>query len=146
MRIRIPSKRRDAEFFVLAADTLADCPGIDWLRPNFQTGSILLGYNSDTTPEQIAEFAQTHQLFSLSSASHEADPVSEKARPGLATLEGGLQRLSVRGIDLRSAAFLVLLILGLAQIFRGQIMAPAVTLLWYALEALKFPPGDEGSQ
>jgi hypothetical protein len=40
--------------------------------------------------------------------------------------------------DLRTLAFALLIILAVRQTARGQLMAPAASLLWYAFELVRF--------
>jgi hypothetical protein len=73
-------------------------------------------------------------------------PVAEP-RPGLAPLfdalgaaDRGLRDASGGSADLRAIVFLVLVSLAIAQLLRGQVMAPATALLWYAFDILRVPP------
>jgi hypothetical protein len=51
-------------------------------------------------------------------------------------LDTAIARFSLGDLDVRSLAFVILLLASALQIFRGQILGPASTLLWYALELL----------
>jgi len=74
----------------------------------------------------IAVFARQQALFDL-------EP-SSAASPGAATYRGWLSRQLQAGSQLNMRPLLVsgLIGLSLVQIARGQILAPASTLLWYA--------------
>jgi hypothetical protein len=63
------------------------------------------------------------------------------ARPGLSPLLSGIGVVdrSIRdsssgSADLRTLIFVLLLGLAIAQLLRGQVMAPAASLLWYAFD------------
>ena len=62
--------------------------------------------------------------------------VTSLAAANLTWLEGYFTQLSGGRLDLRSAILIGLLALSVAQITRGEIMAPAVTLLWYAVQLI----------
>jgi hypothetical protein len=75
-------------------------------------------------------------------------PVAE-TRPGLTPLfdavaaaDRGLRESSGGSADLRAIVFLLLVSLAIAQMLRGQVMAPATALLWYAFDILRFPPTE----
>lgn len=53
---------------------------------------------------------------------------------GLRSVDSGLRSLSADAADLRTALFVVLTGMAVAQLLRGQVMAPASSLLWYALD------------
>jgi hypothetical protein len=52
------------------------------------------------------------------------------------SLERELRGLAPGAPDLRTMLFLSLGALAMAQVARGQVMAPAVSLFWYALDLL----------
>lgn len=51
-------------------------------------------------------------------------------------LDGAIRSLAGEEIDLASVGFVTLGAMGLYQLARGQILAPAVTVLWYAASVL----------
>ena len=60
---------------------------------------------------------------------------------GLAGIDSYLGQVSQQATDLRSLGVLLFLVLGLVQLGRGQVLAPATSLLWYALDLLRDRPG-----
>lgn len=63
-------------------------------------------------------------------------------RTGFANVEKLLGGVSGGGVDMRTLGFLVLFSLGVAQLLRGQIMIPAFSFFWYALELVNRGQGD----
>lgn len=53
---------------------------------------------------------------------------------GLRQVDQGVRRTSSGSADLRTLLFLLLLGLAVAQLLRGQVLAPAASLLWYAFD------------
>lgn len=133
-RLKIPSERGNTNYFDRVCHELAECPGIVRIEINSRTGSLLILHTELIT--RIAGFACDHQLFVLqdNSASHHT-PLNQAAKK-FVELDTAISRFSLGGLDLRSLVFVILLMVSALQIFRGQILAPASTLLWYALELL----------
>jgi hypothetical protein len=73
-----------------------------------------------------------------------AESVARKAQ----RLDGVLRRVTGGQLDVRALAFLALAGGALYQLLRGQILAPAATLGWYAAALLVAPagrpPGEDG--
>lgn len=107
-RIRVPEMRGDADWFEAIRKGIAAYPGITRVTVN-PGGASLLVEGHDVAVRRIGSLAESQGWFRLEA---EAEPV-----------ECG------RGLD----AFVpVLVLLALVQAVRGQIMVPAVSLLWYA--------------
>ncbi len=86
---------------------------------------------------QIVTFAGEHELFTLPAEIAASDTtVLQQAFANLARIDAQIVSFSAGDLDLRSTMLVALLVMSLIQIARGQILAPASTLLWYALELL----------
>jgi hypothetical protein len=136
--LRIPSRRHDREFFTRLVAGLRACPGVAELRVNPATASVLLLDPRGVALDSIRSHAHDHGLFDIPSTArpHLADSVLQGARQ----LDQGLRRASGEELDLRALAFLALLGGALYQALRGDILAPAATLGWYAAAVLAIPP------
>ena len=144
VRLKIPDKRGDFRYFNQIADSFADCLGITQLQLNPPAASILICHRTDIPFENIAEFAETNGLFYLEEKPEDYEavvipnlPLATLTSVGLNRLDASLLNFSQGRIDTRSLLFLSLVGLGIHQITRGNIMAPAASLLWYALEVVK---------
>lgn len=138
LRIKIPEKRRDAEFFDVVADRLRGWDSIDRVETNPLTASILI-YFSD--PQQLLLEATTkNDLFEIDFDAALAQPsdfrVARIAVGSFDSADHGLRRWTRNQLDIRSALFLLLLGGGLYQLLRGRLFTPAPTLLWYAGDLL----------
>lgn len=133
MRILIPSKQRDAEYFAALADKLSKCAGIDHLQVNPLTGSLLLIHHADLPT--IAQYAEQNELFELAPIADSA-PVAVQIASRFGALDQRLQRFSGGKMDLSSTAFFGLAFAGLYQLLRRNVWPAGLTLLWYAASVI----------
>jgi hypothetical protein len=134
LRVRVPARRGNEGFFQQAVDALASMPGVSHVQANPVTASILVLHEREVA--NVAEFAEQQRLFRL-------DPEPSSGLPAAVRVSAALRRIDhtlfgARGgqAELRTVAFLALLALATHQTVKGNVMAPAVTLLWYALTLL----------
>jgi hypothetical protein len=139
LRIKIPEKRRDEEFFDTVKGRLATWNSIDRIEVNAVTASVLM-YFSDVG-RLFAENALRNDLFAVDYEALEADfetqPLTEWAKGRWTDADLALRRWTSGAADIRTAIFVTLLMAGTYQLFRGNIAAPAATLLWYAGDMLR---------
>jgi hypothetical protein len=131
-RIRIPSRRGDREFFINLSNALEGCPGVKAIDVNPSTGSVLLMNQEGIALDRISGYARDKQLFRLGSPG----PMMQTMMDNVRRLDGAIRSLAGEEIDLASVGFVTLGAMGLYQLARGQILAPAVTVLWYAASVL----------
>lgn len=138
VRVKIPCKRGDAGYFARLENELVRCEGVASARSNQRAASVLIAYAGAGGLGGIADFARSKQLFDLQSQ-HQV-PKQQSIKECAAAQMEFLDRLMGTGsrgrIDLPSAYFLLFLVLGLRQMWRGEIMQPAIPLLWRAVEIL----------
>jgi len=131
MRIRIPSMRNNLEFFEHAADTLEKLSNVTRVRMNPRTASILVlhdGITTDTFKQQVMETGLFElQLENAENIALDINTVKELAG----------QAMGVGGTFSKSMFFYLLMGLAIRQVMKGQIMAPAISLFWYASEILE---------
>lgn len=134
-RIKVRSQRGNVAYFAGLQQRLSQCPGIDVVKTNFRTGSFLLIHTASLS--QIISFAQTQGLFTLD-AQPEIDPLSpsllRQAAHHFFHADSEMARLTQGHMDLSSLVLILLVTASSVQLARGQVLAPASTLLWYALE------------
>lgn len=138
VRLRIPGKRGDAIYFAGLEAALTKCADVETVQVNVRAASVLITQMQGSSLPSVADFARRHKLFSLKQA--EATPVRSLGEIVAAQIAEA-DRLIATGsrgrLDSQSIFFLLFLGLGLKQMWRGQIMQPAIPLLWRAMEILK---------
>ena len=149
LRIRVPEKRRDTEFFREAADRLAAWESVNRVETNPLTASILVHFSD---PERLfIEAVAKNDLFDIdfdaAFAPQSGPAVTHDAVRTFEAADIAVRRWTGDQIDMRSALFLLLFAGGVFQLLRGRLAAPASTLLWYAGDLLGLWHGhrDEGT-
>jgi hypothetical protein len=150
LRIRVPEKRRDAEFFSTVAERLASWDAVERVETNPLTASILV-YFTDAH-RLLAEAAAKNDLLDIDFDAIEpraAEPVVTRAAiRSFETADGALRRWTENQVDMRSVLFLLLFVGGLYQLLRGRLGMPAPGLLWYAGDLIGLwnnPRGNAGA-
>lgn len=146
LRVRVPSRQRDATWFAEAVHVLETMPGTGPVTGNPVSASLLILHREPT--ERVLAFARAQGLFDADVAtahaigfpptrafSHEVKDRLEQADLALRFASGGRS-------DLRSAAFATLVVGAAVQAVRGQLLPAAGTLVAYALAML--PRREEG--
>jgi hypothetical protein len=145
MRMRIPSRRGDQQFFSVLKERLSGLHGIERIETNSLTGSLLLFHHVEK--DALAAYASENALFVLQPSSLRADPLSEKVVRSFQQIDRHLSSSTGGELDLPSFAFLVLLGVGTYQIIRGNFMAPAwYTAFWYASSVITSAPSRCSSE
>jgi hypothetical protein len=126
IRVRVPAMRGDDEYFRAVERDLSGHFGA--VVANSATASILLT-DSDMSVSDLRHIAAERALFAL------AERRATAAEP-----RGARVVLELPAVPLTTAALFGLL--ALVQLLRGQVLAPATSLLWYALEALRTSRGN----
>ena len=146
MRIRVPAMRGNDDFFQRAAGHLARLEGVTQAQANSRTASILLlhvGVSSQT----VGEWAEREALFSLAAQdqAQRGKGVTpwEAASWSMDSMDAGLKAATSGFLDVRSVVFVGLVAMAVRQISKGNFMAPAATLLWYALELVNKSWNDD---
>jgi hypothetical protein len=131
-RMRVPERRGDTRYFETVREGLCRLDGVGPVEINPTTGSILVWH---ATPfDDVSGRAQQSRLFAVDRSLTAAPPAASSSElgPSIRSPFGPLA-------NPRLAAFALLLGLGLIQLLRGQVMPPAISLLWYATTALFLP-------
>jgi hypothetical protein len=136
IRLRIRDRRWDKAFFEQVRETVATWPGVVRVEVNPVSAGILVHFTG--TPLDLAQRASESDLFVLDTEalSQPTSPVLDRARDGFNDLDLRVRELTGGGVDLRVLIVSALLVGGIYQLFRGNVAAPAATLLWYAGDAL----------
>jgi hypothetical protein len=141
LRLRIPARRYDEPYFSALTRRLAELPGVVEAIATPHTAGVLLRLEPGSRLDPVAAIEEegilhivegarplSPTLTGMSRATHRMDET-------LAGFTGGVA-------DLRTLTFAMLVGLGLVQAARGQLMAPGLSLLWYAFELIRFTPSN----
>ena len=134
LRIKIPEKRRDTDFFDTVAERLATWDSVEGVETNPLTASVLIHFS---VPEILfLEAVAKNDLFEVdldAAFGGSSEPVVTKAAvQSFETADHALRRWTQNQIDMRGVLFVLLLGGGLFQLLRRRLDTPAPTLLWYA--------------
>lgn len=136
-RIKIPAKRGNGLFFAQLESGLQKCPEIASIQVNHRAGSALITYAAGGNLAAVGRYARQHQLFRLENDPPPLKSVGEILAGQMAEINRLIGTGSRGHIDLQTLFFFLFLVLGMQQAWRGQIMQPAIPLLWRALGILK---------
>ncbi len=140
LRIRVPSKKNDTEYFRMVEQVFLACENVKSIKVNPLTTSITLKYTGDLT--DIKDFAFTHHLFSLTLKSSQLTPLMDNCEKGVMKADNLLNFLTFGQLDFRSIAFVFFVGVGIFQIARGNFMLPSwFTALWYASKLINTEKG-----
>jgi hypothetical protein len=148
VRIKIPSKRGDGGFFSSLRDQLAKFPMVRNVEVNPLTGSVLVRHNfngADVDYKAISDYTELTGLFKLATPSTDPVPVRNQIAALFERANKKIQRATAGELDLSTSASLGLLGVGLFQLGKGNVVAPAWHVaFWYALNT--FLQGRTGQQ
>lgn len=133
LRLKVPARRRDSAFFGDAQRRISQEIPDARIEVNPLTGSILIC--ADDAAKAIEAMSRAGP-FRLSSAPQDAAAPLESLSAQAACINESVRRISGGLADARSYIVAGLFITALVQIARGRVFAPAVTLLWYAGQAV----------
>lgn len=128
VRLRIPEKRKDLPYLLNLYDDLRQIPEVNEVTINPVTGSVLLHIREDYEVPVIRSLRRLGLLRT---------DAGESAR---SSLPGRIEKLyaGTRNPAGQVRTVLMAIMLGLAvhQLRRGILVAPTLTLLWYAYDLI----------
>jgi len=143
-RLRVPSRRSDGEYFARVHAVLSEVPGVAAVEVTPETGSILIRH--DAPLSAITAQAVERHLFAFRARNGQGAPGVEQMSfsfPFQAAREWPTWPVPGAGLPLATMSAMLLLGLGVSQLFRGQVLPPAITLLWYGANSLLLPLAQE---
>lgn len=140
LRLRIPARRRDTGYFGELAERLARLPGVESVRADSLSAGVLILHRGVGEAELAAA---CEGLAELSEVPPPARRAIDQAAAALERADAALRQASGGRSDTASLVFLLLAALALVQLGRGQVLAPASSLLWHALELVRHPGGRD---
>jgi hypothetical protein len=138
LRIRVPERRRDTAFFATAAERISAWADVKRVETNPLTASILI-HCSDTQKLFADAAVAAEDLFEIdfdNALNSDQDKLVDRAARTFDATDAALLRWTEGQVDIRAVLFVVFLLGGIYQLFRGVVGAPAPTLLWRAGDVL----------
>jgi hypothetical protein len=137
LRIRVPERRRDTAFFATAAERISAWTDVERVETNPLTAGILI--HCSDTQKLLAEAVAEKHLFEIDfdkALNADQDKLVDRAARTFDATDAALLRWTEGQVDIRAVLFVVFLLGGIYQLFRGVVGAPAPTLLWRAGDVL----------
>jgi hypothetical protein len=137
VRIKIPLKRGDGEFFSSLREQLAKLPMVQNVEVNPLTGSVLVHHNfngAEVDYKAISDYTELSGLFTLAKPNADPIPVRNQIVALFESANDKVKGATAGELDLPTTASLGLLGMGLYQLGKGNVGAPAWHVaFWYAL-------------
>lgn len=138
VRFQVPSMKNDHAYFERVGRELAGFEGVDAVRTNARTGSVLVLHRREL--EDIRGFGIERGLFTITAAAEAVLMLADRLSQKLDDLDDNVIDVTRGNLDLKSVVVTGLLAGAAVQVFRKHVAPPAFTLLWYAL-AIIWPGG-----
>ena len=132
IRVRIPERKGDADYFSLLKGHLAGMKGMETCELNPITGSLLITLAEDG--EEVGQFALRSGLFRLEGSPPSPPGLSNQVKQNFNEWNDKVRSFTGGSMNLGDIAFLSLMGIGIYQISLGEFLAPAwYTAFWYAM-------------
>ena len=135
VRLRIKDKRNDYQYFEAVRRELDLLPGVDEVRINPATGTVLLVHPEQSYTQLLSKLQQQN-LFEFIDGPEPPTPVLAPVTSGLAMIDKALADSSDGRLDLRAVGYIGLMAVTVYQIRRGQLLGPALPVIWQAFSLL----------
>lgn len=134
LRIKIPSRKGDIEYFDSLQDKFTNFAEVETLKINPSTSSVLIIHNKSNGVDFI-KFGKQQNLFTLEDKSPSYhNTLTKGVVGGFNFLNDIIKRIFSRELDIPAIAFIALISVAIYQIARGNFRAPAwYTALWYGM-------------
>lgn len=140
-RLGLPEGKGDQALLDSVVAGLVVVPGVTRATRNPATGTVLVLHTESIAT--ITGRAVAAGLFTLMPPEHVSRAnVQQRASEGLGRLSQGLEAVTGGELDLNGVLVVAFTLLAIQQALEGQVVVPAATALWYALNASRSsPPG-----
>ncbi len=132
-RLRVPSRRHDPQYFSAIDETLRGFADVRAVQVNPTTASILVHHRPDALAPLLTHLTQKGWLAVAAEATPPPAALPQEPRPGSPLRYAAVVPSSG---ELRLIVAVILVALALRQALRGEILVPAMSLLWYAFEVM----------
>jgi hypothetical protein len=143
LRIRIPGKKRDGEYFSRVAQALSTCPGVDSVAANPLAASVLVIAGTEHHDEVIA-CARQKGLFDIAPEQDVVVALSHRLGHHANRFDDRMLRATRGHLDLNGLAVIGMGAGALWQLSRRQVLPEALTLLFYAASFVTRPRRGSG--
>ena len=133
VRLRITEKRQEPEYFADVCSRIEALDGVTEVSANPTTGSLLL-LHPDLSFADLEAQLQTLGLFEIVAASAPRQSALMPVFGGIASIDEGLAAGTSGSFDLRTLAVIGLVGVAVHQLYRGNIVGPAIPMLLSALD------------
>lgn len=133
LRLRIKDKRQEPDYFAELCRRIEALDGVTEVSANPNTGSLLLLHPEQSFTDLEPQL-QALELFEIVDAPASEQSVLMPVFSGIARIDEGLAAGTSGNFDLRTLAVIGLLGVAVQQIYRGNIVGPAIPMLMSALE------------
>jgi hypothetical protein len=133
VRLRIKTRRQDQAYFDELRGRLESLDCIETVRVNSNTGSIILRHPARPYAEVEAAMRQLG-LFEIATQAEPPTPALAPLLSGISRIDQLIDEESAGVVNLRTFAVVAVILLAVRQIRRGELLGPALPMLWNALE------------
>ena len=146
LRLKIPEKRQEHGYFAELQKRLMELSGISEACGNATTGSLVLVHPTLRFDELLPQLAELG-LFEIQDAPESPQSAIKPLLSGMSLLDETIAEISSGSVNLRDLALIGVLGLAAYQLYRGNILGPALPLLISAVDmARKIPRQGEDSE
>ncbi len=133
VRLRVKAKRQDADYFAALRSRIEAVHGIDEVRVNSTTGSVIL-LHPELPYSKIEPELRNIDLFELAAGPEPETPALTPLRSGISKANQALSETSSGSVDLRTLVVVGAIGLAIHQMLRGNLLGPALPLVWRAVD------------
>ncbi len=133
VRLRIRNKRQDQAYFAELLGQIQSLDCIEDVRVNSNTGSIILRHPERPYAE-VETALQQLKLFDIAEGPEPETPALKPLISGISRIDQIIKEESSGIANLRTLVIVAAVLLAIRQFRRGNLLGPALPLLWNALE------------
>ena len=133
VRLRIRERRQDQAYFDELRAQLQSLDCIEDVRVNCNTGSIILRHPDSSYAEVETALLQLKQ-FDIAEGPEPETPALKPLISGITRIDQIIKEESSGIANLRTLVIVAAVVLAIRQFRRGNLLGPALPLLWNALE------------
>ncbi|AFM22949.1 HMA2 domain-containing protein [Desulfomonile tiedjei] len=142
LRVRIPSKRGDSDYFAHVSEKLRALHGVEEVKAAPHTGSIVIIYDGEL--DELKRQAYKQGLFTLKRPPVQRKTLFQNVASAFRSYNKELLTLTSGQIDIPSLVFVSLVTSGMWQLARGNVVLPAwYVAFYYALGVFMHSGVDE---
>ncbi len=128
LRLRIPGRRKDMDYFLDLYDDLRQIRGVTEVVINPLTASVLLNFHPEAAGQVVDSLAGIGLL--------PQKEVKGSKQPVPGAVERFFANHQSAATDVRTVILTLMIGIAIHQALRGKILAPALSALWYAFDLI----------